>query len=104
MEKFVQILNHNFNGYDDFRQQLIEETPKYGNDNDFADTIVKAIFEFYHKSIDGKHTAKGGVFRINLLPTTSHVYFGSKIGALPDGRKAGKPLSEEISRYKASID
>ncbi len=36
-------------------------------------------------------------FRINLLPTTSHVYFGSVIRALPDGRKAGEPLSEGIS-------
>jgi formate C-acetyltransferase len=32
-----------------------------------------------------------------MLPTTSHVYFGSKIGATPDGRKAGEPLSEGIS-------
>ena len=39
---------------------------------------------------DGKH-------RINLLPTTVHVYFGSVIGALPDGRMAAEPLSEGIS-------
>ncbi|MGM0653658.1 MAG: glycine radical domain-containing protein, partial [Bacillota bacterium] len=36
-------------------------------------------------------------YRINMLPTTSHVYFGSVIGATPDGRKAGSPLSEGIS-------
>jgi formate C-acetyltransferase len=35
--------------------------------------------------------------RINLLPTTCHVYFGRVMGALPDGRKAGQPLSEGIS-------
>ncbi|MCP4148926.1 MAG: formate C-acetyltransferase/glycerol dehydratase family glycyl radical enzyme, partial [bacterium] len=39
----------------------------------------------------------GGVHRINMLPTTCHVYFGSVIGALPDGRNANKPLSEGIS-------
>ncbi|HAG17089.1 MAG TPA: formate C-acetyltransferase/glycerol dehydratase family glycyl radical enzyme [Bacteroidales bacterium] len=97
LARFVEILAQNFSGHKDFRQQLIEETPKYGNDDDFADSIAKEVFELYHKSVDGKPTAKGGVFRINLLPTTSHVYFGSKIGALPDGRKAGKPLSEGIS-------
>jgi formate C-acetyltransferase len=37
------------------------------------------------------------VHRINLLPTTCHVYFGSVTGATPDGRHAGKPLSEGIS-------
>jgi len=37
------------------------------------------------------------VYRINMLPTTCHVYFGSVTGATPDGRKAGLPLSEGIS-------
>ena len=47
--------------------------------------------------VDGRPNTKGGSFRINMLPTTCHVYFGSVIGALPEGRKAGKPLSEGIS-------
>ncbi|HPK87095.1 MAG TPA: glycine radical domain-containing protein, partial [Atribacterota bacterium] len=34
---------------------------------------------------------------INMLPTTCHIYFGSVVGATPDGRKAGEPLSEGIS-------
>ncbi|MDA3905661.1 MAG: formate C-acetyltransferase/glycerol dehydratase family glycyl radical enzyme, partial [Bacteroidales bacterium] len=71
--------------------------PKYGNDDDFVDDIAKQVFELFYDSVNGRPSAKGGTFRINLLPTTSHVYFGSKIGALPDGRKAGKPLSEGIS-------
>ncbi|MFA7468283.1 MAG: glycine radical domain-containing protein [Desulfotomaculaceae bacterium] len=37
------------------------------------------------------------MYRINLLPTTCHVYFGAVTGATPDGRKAGQPLSEGIS-------
>ncbi len=48
-------------------------------------------------AIDGRPNTKGGEYRVNLLPTTCHVYFGSVIGALPDGRKAGVPLSEGIS-------
>jgi len=47
--------------------------------------------------VNGKPNATGGHYRINMLPTTCHVYFGSVIGATPDGRKAGKPLSEGIS-------
>ena len=37
---------------------------------------------------------RGGRYRINLLPTTVHIYFGKKTGATPDGRRAGEPLSE----------
>lgn len=94
---FVKILHENFEDKELFRQRLIEETPKYGNDNDAADDLAKQVFELFFTAVDGRPTAKGGHFRINLLPTTSHVYFGNKIGALPDGRKAGKPLSEGIS-------
>jgi formate C-acetyltransferase len=51
----------------------------------------------YYNAINGRPTPRGGTYRINLLPTTCHVYFGSKTGALPDGRKAGEPVSEGVS-------
>ncbi len=97
LSEFVNILNRDFENHEIFHRLLIENTPKYGNDDDAVDDIAKQVFELFYVAVDGRPTAKGGTFRINLLPTTSHVYFGSKIGALPDGRKAGKPLSEGIS-------
>ena len=97
MEEFLNALNKNFEGFDNIRDLLLNETPKYGNDNDYADEILKQIFEIYFSAIDGRPNTKGGHFRINLLPTTSHVYFGSVTGATPDGRLAGVPLSEGIS-------
>ncbi|MCF8365240.1 MAG: glycyl radical protein [Bacteroidales bacterium] len=97
MDEFIDALNHNFEGFEDLRYKLIYETPKYGNDDDYADDQTKRIFEIFYDSVNGRPTVKGGKFRINLLPTTSHVYFGSVIGALPDGRKVGEPLSEGIS-------
>jgi formate C-acetyltransferase len=51
----------------------------------------------YYRAIDGRPNTKGGQYHINLLPTTCHVYFGSVIGATPDGRQAARPLSEGIS-------
>jgi len=93
----IKALNNNFKGYEELRYDLIYNTPKYGNDDDYADKHTVRIFDAFYKSINGKPTARGGVFRINLLPTTSHVYFGSVIQAMPDGRKAGEPLSEGIS-------
>ena len=97
MNQFIEALQNNFTGHEELRFKLLYETPKYGNDDDFADDQAREIFEIFYKSINGRPTARGGKFRINLLPTTCHVYFGSVINALPDGRKAGEPLSEGIS-------
>jgi pyruvate formate-lyase/glycerol dehydratase family glycyl radical enzyme len=97
MKEMTDALDNDFKGFEKLRYDLIYNTPKYGNDDDYADANSKRIFEMFFEAVDGKPTARGGVFRINLLPTTSHVYFGSKINALPDGRKAKEPLSEGIS-------
>jgi len=97
MDGMLAALDNNFDGYKEFRKVLVDETPKYGNDDDYADDIMKQVFEIYYNAINGKPTARGGHHRINLLPTTCHVYFGSVIGAMPEGRKARLPLSEGIS-------
>ena len=95
--KFIEILKNDFVGAEDFQKKLLNKTPKYGNDDDYADDILKEIFDIFFEAIDGRINTKGGHFRINLLPTTSHIYFGGKVGATPDGRNAKQPLSEGIS-------
>ncbi len=97
MEKFLSIMKSNYKGYEDLRYELLFNTPKYGNDDNYTDDILKRIFESYFNCVDGRPTPRGGIHRINLLPTTCHIYFGKVIKALPDGRKAGEPLSEGIS-------
>jgi formate C-acetyltransferase len=97
MDTILDILQVNFVGHEVVRQRLVNKTPKYGNDDDYADQIMKSVFEAYFASIDGRKNTKGGNYHIDLLPTTVHVYFGSVIGATPDGRKAWEPLSEGIS-------
>jgi formate C-acetyltransferase len=96
-ETFLQALKNNFVGFESLRYELIYETPKYGNDDDYADKEAVNVFEMFFDAVEAKPNTRGGVHHINLLPTTCHVYFGSVIGALPDGRKAGVPLSEGIS-------
>ncbi|MCD4735327.1 MAG: glycyl radical protein [Bacteroidales bacterium] len=97
MEGFLQAIRSNFIDFEEFRNILITKTPKYGNDDNYADDIMRQVFEIYYDAVNDKPTTKGGAHRINLLPTTCHVYFGSMIGAMPDGRKASEPLSEGIS-------
>ena len=95
--ELLEVLKNNFEGSEKVRQLLLNKTPKYGNDDDYADDILKSIFQAYHDEVNGRPNTKGGVYRINLLPTTCHVYFGLVIGATSDGRKANEPLSEGMS-------
>jgi formate C-acetyltransferase len=97
LTKMLDAMKANFDGHEDLKQVLIDETPRYGNDEDYADDVLRRVFESYFAVIDGRPNTKGGHFRVDLLPTTCHVYFGSVTGAMPDGRKAGEPLSEGIS-------
>jgi len=97
MEELMAALERDFEGHERTRQMLLNKTPRYGNDDDYADDVMLAVFEAYFNAIDGRKNTRGGINRINLLPTTCHVYFGSVMGASPDGRQAGKPLSEGIS-------
>ena len=97
MSALLNALQADFVGFEKLRFDLIYNTPKYGNDDDYADENAVKVFEIFFDSIDGKKTPLGATYRINMLPTTSHVYFGSVIGATADGRKAGVPLSEGIS-------
>ncbi|MBS3771837.1 MAG: glycyl radical protein [Bacteroidales bacterium] len=97
LNELLKALEVNFVGYEELRHDLIYETPKYGNDDNYADRHAVDVFNAFYQAINGKPTARGGKYRINLLPTTSHVYFGSVINAMPDGRKASEPLSEGIS-------
>lgn len=96
-DEILTALKYNFSDREAMRQFLINKTPHYGNDDDYADSIMQDIFRLFHGIVDGRKSIRGGTYRINMLPTTCHVYFGSVIGATPDGRKAGKPLSEGIS-------
>ncbi|MEE9409546.1 MAG: trans-4-hydroxy-L-proline dehydratase, partial [Candidatus Heimdallarchaeota archaeon] len=97
MQELFTALENNFDNNPILHNSVIYETPKYGNDEDYVDEITIRIFESFYRSVNGRPNTKGGYHRINLLPTTVHVYFGSVIGATPDGRREYVPISEGIS-------
>ncbi|MGL6106209.1 trans-4-hydroxy-L-proline dehydratase [Romboutsia sp.] len=100
MEELIEAIENNFEGYEVIKNIVSNRTPKYGNDDDYADEIMNEVFNFYQKTVTGRPNTNGGQFRINMLPTTCHVYFGEIMMASPDGRLAKKPLSEGISPSK----
>ena len=97
MGKLLDSIANDFEGDERTRQLLMNRTPKYGNDDDYADTIAQAAFNAYFNALDGRPNTKTGRYRVNLLPTTVHIYFGRVTGATPDGRRACSPLSDGIS-------
>lgn len=102
MKDLVTALNDNFEGHDLIANLVRNKTPKYGNDDDYADSIMQEVFHMYKDTINGRPNMKGGEYRINMLPTTCHVYFGEVMKASANGRLAHKPLSEGISPEKAA--
>ncbi len=97
MDRLLAALAADFAGYERERQLLLNRTPRYGNDDDAADALMVRVFNAFFDLIDGRKNTRGGTYHLNMLPTTCHVYFGSVIGATPDGRRAHTPLSEGIS-------
>jgi formate C-acetyltransferase len=97
LSSFIQILDSDFEGKETLRRRLVNKTHKYGNDDDFADDQMRRTFRMLFEAIDGRPNTKGGAYRLEMLPTTCHVYFGEVCIASPDGRRQGLPLSEGIS-------
>ncbi len=93
----IGVLDRDFDGSEALRRAFINKTPKYGNDDDAADSLMQVVFEFFFKAVDGRPTPRGGSYRINMLPTTVHIYFGKVLGATADGRNAAEPISEGVS-------
>jgi len=97
MKQLLASLKANFQGHEIVRQMLWNKTPKYGNDDDHADELLKKSFDALYNVVSGRKNTKGGFYAVNYLSTTCHVYFGSVVGATADGRRAWDPLSEGVS-------
>jgi len=97
LPELVEALDSDFEGKEVLRQRLLNKTSKYGNDDAAADDLMVRVFHFLFQAIDGRPNGKGGAYRLEMLPTTCHVYFGQVCQASADGRKAREPLSEGIS-------
>jgi len=97
LKELIAALDSNFKAKEALRQRFLNRTPKYGNDDDYADSLMKRVFEAYFEAVEGRPTVRGGVYHIDLLPTTCHIYFGRVTGATADGRKASEPVSEGVS-------
>lgn len=94
--ELIDALNANWEGYEELREKCVA-CPKYGNDDDYVDTIARDLASFYHdevvqyKDIYGSHFVTAFMGISNYLPT------GKVLGATPEGRHAKEPINEGVS-------
>jgi pyruvate formate-lyase/glycerol dehydratase family glycyl radical enzyme len=93
MDELAKALAKNFAGQEQLRQMLVNYAPKYGVDNDLADSYARRVGEIYCREVEKYRNPRGGWYQPGLYSVTSHLLFGMLMGALPNGRKASKTLS-----------
>jgi formate C-acetyltransferase len=97
MDQLLGALDSDFKDQEPLRLRLANKTPFFGNDDDYADRIMQRVYTSLFESIDGKPNTKNTAYHLNMLSTTCHIYFGKKLGASANGRRAGKPISDGTS-------
>ncbi|HQQ72697.1 MAG TPA: glycyl radical protein [Rectinema sp.] len=95
--ELLSALSSDWQENESLRLLMANKTPRFGNDDDAADSIARRVFNSWFGAIDGRASPRGGTYHIDLLSTTCHVYFGLKTGASPDGRHAHSPISDGAS-------
>lgn len=96
MRELINALENNFKGYEKVRQLLIN-APKYGNDDEYADSIGR-ILDLEALKFTEKYSKELGVhLDLRYVPFTSHVPFGKVVSATPNGRFSGTPLADGSS-------
>ena len=97
MDQMLKMLKADFKGYEFDRQWIVNHTPFFGNDDDYADSIAVRVYDDLFKAIEGRPNIKGSCYHMNMLSTTCHIYFGKVLGASADGRHATLPISDGTS-------
>ncbi len=102
MDEILTAMEDDFQGHERILNLVRNRTPKYGNDDDYADGLMKKVFNYFLDDVCARPNMRGGMYRVDMLPTTCHVYFGDVMIASPNGRLAHKPVSEGISPEKGA--
>lgn len=101
MEELNSALDADWEGYEELRK-LALEVPKYGNDNEYVDSLAVEISNFYYREVRKYRDIFGSRFNSAFMGISNYVPTGKIVGALPCGRKAKAPLTEGVSPFVGS--
>jgi formate C-acetyltransferase len=98
IQELVDILNSDWEGYEQFRMQVLNQYPHFGNNDDEADEVAIELIKTFSDIMKSRKPYRGGEY---ILGTTAggenmHIEFGRITGATPDGRKSGSPFADSV--------
>ncbi len=96
MAELVEAIDANFEGHRDVQQMLINEVPKFGNDDDYVDALTKEVFVFANAQARAQVGPRGNKNVPGTDVSVAHIAHGNYVWATPDGREAGTPLSDNV--------
>ncbi|MBM4443952.1 MAG: hypothetical protein FJ020_01450 [Chloroflexi bacterium] len=97
LEELVGILKDNYRGHEDLRVELAAKLGRYGNGDQEADRMTQLAADAFADAVRAHRNTRGGQYVPGFYSMTCHVGFGKVTGALPDGRLAGKRLSNGLA-------
>jgi formate C-acetyltransferase len=97
LDHLIGACNKNWESEEVLRLTMWNKTPFYGNDDDYADDLMRRVYQSLFEAIDGKPSILGPNYHLNMLSTTCHNYFGKMTAATPNGRFKGTPISDGTS-------
>lgn len=101
LERFVKIIKRNFKGHEILRQRIMREIPRFGRGNEEADKMALQVLEWIYEEAQKYRNIRGGRFRVCYYSYGNHVIDGFLLGATPDGRLKGEPISNGVSPSNA---
>ncbi|MHA1358615.1 MAG: pyruvate formate lyase family protein [Candidatus Helarchaeota archaeon] len=97
IKEFLKILNHHYKKKEEFQLKLQKKLPKFGNDNDFVDIIAQNVAAAFCDAVLSHNSLRGGPYRPSFFSYGLFIVDGFLLGATPDGRNAGEPVSNSLS-------
>jgi len=96
-DDLLAALRADYQGYEPWRQMLLKQAPKYGNDCVEVDELARRVDEDFITLMDTMRSPLNGRYVVHLFSFLTHLPFGKTVGATPDGRRAGDPLAYSLS-------
>ncbi len=97
LNQLLALLLDDYSGKEPLRQRTVRELPKFGHGNEQADGMALRLVEFIHGQVQRYQNVRGGKYRVSYFSLGNHVIDGILLGATPDGRKRGQPISNGVS-------
>jgi formate C-acetyltransferase len=97
LPELVEAMSHDFEGHERLRQLVLHRVPKWGNGDDYVDSLAHQVVDLFTDELEKHRNEQGVRYSANMIPTTTHIWFGDLTGATPDGRLAHEPQSEGVS-------